>query len=162
LRHKETRLENSALAHHLEPRVTISVVIDLRPATAADAAILALHHYQHLLETGFSDADATRSMGAFLPWARGQLEAGALIALIAGGGLEADGSVVLHILQRPAPYESAELLFVHAPPELTGDLVQAVLLEAKLRGVTRVVTTNDSRLEDFGFIGENAFVWHAD
>jgi hypothetical protein len=136
-------------------------VTDLRPATAADAAILALHHYQHLLETGASDADATRSMGTFLPWARGQLEGGTLIAVIAGGGLEAVGSVTLHVVQRPTPYERAELLFVHAPLELMGELVQAVLLEAKLRGVTRVLT-NDSRLESFGFQSSKTFLWHAD
>jgi hypothetical protein len=137
-------------------------VTDLRPATAADAAILTLHHYQHLLETGASDADATRSMGAFLPWARAQLEAGTLIAVIAGGGLEAAGSVVLHVVQRPTPYESAELLFVYAPLELLLELMQAVLTEAKLCGVTRVVT-NDSSLERFGFAGSNTLLeWHAD
>ena len=145
----------------LEPRVKISTVTDLRPATAADAAILALHHYQHLIGTGASDADATRSMGAFLPWARAQLEVGALIAVIVGVGLEAEGSVVLHVVQRPSPYERAELLFVHAPLELRSELVQAVLLEAKLRGVTRV-STNDLSLESFGFEGSNASLWHAD
>ena len=134
---------------------------DLRPATAADSAILALHQYQHLVGTGASDADATRSMGAFLPWARAQLEVGTLIALIAGGGLEAAGSITLHVVQRPTPYERAELLFVHAPLELLGELVQAVLLEAKLRGVTRV-TANDSRLAVFGFQSSNALEWHAD
>jgi len=52
---------------------TIAAVNDLRPATSADAGILALHQYRALLHSDSSDSAATRAMTAFLPWARREL-----------------------------------------------------------------------------------------
>ena len=113
---------------------------DLRPATAADAAILALHHYRALLSGGSSDAEATRAMTAFLPWARRELESGRLIAVCAGALLEATGSAVLHCADRPAMLERAELLFVYsADPALEPDLIAALIAEARLRGIATIL-----------------------
>lgn len=113
---------------------------DLRPATAADAAILALHQYRALLRSGFEESDATRAMTAFLPWARRELEAGRLIAVCAGGGFEALGSAVLHASDRPATLERIELLFVYsADPSLEPELKAALIAEARLRGLTSIV-----------------------
>ena len=123
---------------------------DLRPATTADAAILALHHHRHLVRSGRSDEDATRATQDFLPWARSELEAGRLIAVIAGGGLEAAGSVALHHLERPASLDAAEIVLLHGPSELEPDLLHALLDEARLRGITRVVTRL-THLEPHGF-----------
>jgi hypothetical protein len=113
---------------------------DLRPATTADAAILALHHYRALLGGGSSDHEATRAMTAFLPWARRELEAGRLIAVIAGPLLEALGSAVLHCADRPTLLERAELLFVYsADPALEPDLNAALIDEARLRGISSIL-----------------------
>ncbi len=113
---------------------------DLRPATTADSAILALHHYRALINSGSSDADATRAMTAFLPWARTELAAGRLIAVIAGGLLEATGSAVLHCTERPALLERAELLFTYTTdPTLELELIAALLAEARLRGMTSLL-----------------------
>jgi 3',5'-cyclic AMP phosphodiesterase CpdA len=131
---------------------------DLRPATAADAAILALHHHRTLLETGWDEDAATRATQAFLPWARRELEAGRLIAVVAGGGLEAAGSVALHQVDRPASLEVTEVIVLHAPPDLQSDLVHAVLDEARLRGVTRVVSALPN-LERFGFRASHLLEW---
>jgi hypothetical protein len=133
-------------------------VTDLRPATAADAAILALHHHRQLLETNLHEDAATRATQAFLPWARRELEADRLIAVIAGGGLEAAGSVALHHLERPAPLDTAELIVLHAPAELEADLIHAVLDEAKLRGIPRVLTQLPN-LERYGFHGSKWLEW---
>ena len=115
-------------------------VTDLRPATAADAAILALHHYRALLRDGSSDAEATRAMTAFLPWARRELEAGRLIAVCAGALLEATGSAVMHCADRPALLERAELLFIYcADPTLEPDLKSALIAEARLRGLFSIL-----------------------
>jgi hypothetical protein len=120
--------------------VDSATVTDLRPATTADAAILALHHYRTLLESGSSDAAATRAMTVFLPWARHELEAGRLIAVIAGPLLEALGSAALHCADRPAPFERAELLFVYSPdPTLEPDLKGALIAEARLRGIASIL-----------------------
>ncbi len=138
---------------------------DLRPATPADAAILALHHHQQLLNSGSPEDAATRATQAFLPWIRSQLETGSLIAIIAGGGLEAAGSVALHYVERPAGLESAELLYWHAPVsdarELEAELVQALLLEARLRGITRI-TTQLSHLAAHGFTPSTSLEWRAE
>lgn len=113
---------------------------DLRPATTADTAILALHQYRALLHSGSSDADATRAMTAFLPWARTELEAGRLIAVIAGGLLEATGSAALHCTDRPALLERNELLFVYnTDPTLESALIAALIAEARLRGMTSIL-----------------------
>ena len=118
----------------------IAYVTDLRPATAADAAILALHHYRALLSSGSSDAEATRAMTGFLPWARCELEAGRLIAVIAGPLLEALGSAALHCTERPVALERTELLFVYsADPTLEPDLKSALIAEARLRGLTSIL-----------------------
>jgi hypothetical protein len=139
-------------------------VTDLRPATPADAAILALHHHRQLLNSGSPEDAATRTTQVFLPWARTQLEAGGLIAIVAGGGLEAAGSVALHHVERPAGLESAELLYLHAPVtnarELEVELVQALLLEARLRGITRI-TTQLSHLAAHGFTPSTSLEWRA-
>ena len=113
---------------------------DLRPATTADTAILALHHYRALLSSGSSDAAATRAMTAFLPWARTELETGRLIAVIAGGLLEAAGSAVLHCTDRPTMLERAELLFIYSTePSLEPALVSALIAEARLRDMTSLL-----------------------
>jgi hypothetical protein len=125
-------------------------VTDLRPATASDAAILALHQHRHLVTNGWTDETATRATQAFLPWARRELEAGRLIAVIAGGGLEAAGSIALHVPERPASLTLAELVLIHAPPELEPDLIHALLDEARLRGITEIVTRL-THLEPLGF-----------
>jgi hypothetical protein len=115
----------------------------LRPATTADAGILAVHHHHALRASGSSDAEATALTGTFLPWARSELEAGRLIALIAGDGLNAEGSAALHLADRPEPFSGARLLYCHA---VSGDalertLVGALLAEARLRGVTCLEAT---------------------
>ena len=113
---------------------------DLRPATAADAAIVALHHYRALLQGGSSDAEATRAMTAFLPWARRELESGRLIAVCAGALFKATGSAVLHCADRPVMLERAELLFVYsADPALEPELKAALIAEARLRGLTSIL-----------------------
>lgn len=119
---------------------TINAVNDLRPATSADAGILALHQYRALLRSGSSESAATRAMTAFLPWARTELAVGRLIAVIAGGGLETLGSAVLHSTDRPALLERTELLFVYSTdPILESDLKAALIAEARLRGMTSIL-----------------------
>jgi hypothetical protein len=118
-------------------------VTDLRPATAADAAILALHHYRALLQASHSESDATRAMTAFLPWARTELEVGRLIAVCAGGGIEALGSAVMHCAD-PALLERAELLFVYSTDStLEPDLKAALIAEARLRGIVSILAKPD-------------------
>ena len=113
---------------------------DLRPATVADAAILALHHYRSLLRGGLEEGAATRAMTAFLPWARRELETGRLMAVCAGALLEATGSAVLHCADRPALLERTELLFVYsADPALEPDLMAALIAEARLRGILSIL-----------------------
>lgn len=110
----------------------ISSVTNLHPATAADTAILALHHCRALLVGGSSDAAATRAMTAFLLWARTELEAGRLIAVIADAVLKTTGSAVLHSTERPAPLERTELLFVYSTdPSLELDLMAALIAKAR-------------------------------
>ena len=46
-------------------------------------------------------------MTAFPPWARGELEAGRSIAVIARALIETTGSAVLHRTEHPAPLERA-------------------------------------------------------
>lgn len=117
---------------------------DLRPATVADAAILALHHYRALLHASHSESEATRAMTAFLPWARTELEVGRLIAVCAGGGIEATGSAVMHCADRPALLERAELLFVYSTdPALEPDLKAALIAEARLRGIVSILAKPD-------------------
>ena len=123
---------------------------DLRPATAADAGILALHQYRTLLHSGFEEGDATRATTDFLPWARRELEAGRLIAVIAGGLLEALGSAVLHCTDRPALSERTELLFVYSTdPSLEPALKSALIAEARLRGMVSILAM-PAQLADLG------------
>ncbi len=126
---------------------------DLRPATTADTAILALHHYRALLSSGLSETNATRAMTTFLPWARTELEAGRLIAVIAGELLEAAGSAVLHCTDRPAMLERAELLFIYSTdPSLEPALISALIAEARLRGMTSLLA-KPAQLAALGFKG---------
>ena len=112
---------------------------NLHPATAANTAILALHHCRALLSGGSSDAAATRAITAFLLWARTELEAGRLIAVIAGAMLKTTGSAVLHSTDRLAPLERTELLFVYSTdPSLKLDLIAVLIAEAWLRGMASI------------------------
>jgi hypothetical protein len=128
------------------------VTAALRPATADDAAILALHHHHALRASGSSDEDATQETGVVLPWLRAELLAGRLIAVVAGDGVSAVGSAALHHAARPSAFDDATLLFVHVEqpdPPLERALVSALLSEARLRGIARINAAPES-LEGLG------------
>ncbi len=122
---------------------------DIRPASKEDAAIIAVQRRRMFLDMGKSDdADMQAMLTSFLPWVRDAIASGKYLGMLATNVHQVAAGAGMLLLEAAPGYADtsstrAYIFNVYTELEfrrqgLARQLIQALLEEAKLRGIRLV------------------------
>jgi ribosomal protein S18 acetylase RimI-like enzyme len=143
---------------------------DIRPATREDAAIIAVQRRRMFLDMGRpDDAKMQAMLTAFLPWVREAISEGHYLGMLAANVNQVAAGAGMLLLENPPGFNDqnttrAYIFNVYTELEhrrlgLARTLVQALLEEAKLRGIRSISlhAASDGRAlyQELGFQNSN-------
>jgi ribosomal protein S18 acetylase RimI-like enzyme len=143
---------------------------DIRPATREDAAIIAVQRRRMFLDMGCPDDSNMQAMlTSFLPWVREAISSGKYLGMLATSVDQVAAGAGMLLLENAPGFNDQNTTrayifnvytgLEHRRQGLARQLIQALLEEAKMRGIRSVSlhATNDGKAlyQELGFEASN-------